>query len=817
MRYLILILCIGVFNTVRSQNCAGVGRTPSTAIPICGQTIFQQSQLPSCQGIRFVDALCGTTTYSSDNSIWYKFTCYQSGTLGFLITPNNLSDDYDWSVFDITNNQPSNVFTGDLYVSINLSGLRGITGSTPGGVGAVNCAGFSQYNSLINVYAGREYLLMITNYSNSGQGYNIEFTGGTADITNETLPVLDSVRMIGCNNSEVSLFFSKEILCSSISSTGSEFSISGTSIPVTSGTLSCTNNNYASKIVTIQMQSPLPQGTYSLSINNGSDGNTVMDICNNPTSPGQLATFSVGTAPTPQFSSIEYNHCKPLFVKLNYNKPISCNSIAADGSDFQISNGSTPVAISHVQVDSSTCNEGYTDWVIINFTTPVDQTGNYAVNIQVGSDGNGIADTCLNFQELNDQIDFNLIESPSTNFTHSVLWGCSEDTILLSHAGQPDILSYQWHINNTIYNGQNIQVFFPANTDIVSIKLIVQNNSCTDSSVISIPLGNAFTVGFNVIDTLCVGKAVTFENLSEGQNLQYEWRFGDNSFSTDFNPPLHIYSSATNYSVQLIASNFTGCRDTADKTIHAVNTASLSYTGLNAKICTNTQVNLQAITSGNFSNFLWETGDSAFLTLSPELTFDFKTEGNKTVKLSSEDRYCGIVSHAQTTNAILTPQVDLGKDINTCPEVSKLIGIAPIVGYSYLWNTGQTSPSISVENRSFEYKLTVENQGCIASDEISVRHLSNCTIIFPNIFTPNNDGRNDIFKALNADLVLNLSWKIFDRYGKVVFETENPSKGWDGRYKSQNAEMGTYIWLATFTKPGYSTKIFEKGSFVLIR
>lgn len=815
MRYLFILFLL-ISGECQSQTCTGPGRTPATAIPICGTLVFNQDQLPACTGNSFIDALCGTNTYTSDNSVWYKFTCYQSGTLGFVITPNFLADDYDWSIFDITGNTPNAVFTNDLYVGINLSGLSGATGCIPGGIGSVNCAGSSTYNSMPSLLAGRTYLLMVTNYSNSGRGYRISFADGTADITDEVAPKLDSVKMLGCNNSEVTLFLSKDILCSSITSTGTEFSITGTGIPVVSAATSCIDN-YSTNTIVLKLPSPLPAGNYAVSINNGSDGNTILDVCSNAIAQGETVSFTVAAPPNPVFSSIEYSRCKPASIKVLYSKPLACSSVSADGSDFIIT-GPTPITITGVQTDA-TCSNGYTNAVILNFSTPADITGNYTLGIQTGSDGNGIVDTCSNNQPANDQLIFDILESPSTAFSHTINWGCSEDTISVSHPGQPGIIGYEWIFNNDITaGGQDATAFFSADTDTARIKFIIQNANCKDSITRLIPLGNAFAASFTVqADTLCMNNGIVFTNTSTGRDLVYEWNFGDNTTTGIRDPQPHFYNVSNDFNVRLVASNFTGCRDTADRLIHISNTPALNFSGLSASNCTGTAIHLTATATGYFGDFTWNTGESSIITTGTSVNFNFANEGNHVVSLLALDRFCGTITASQTTNVIKTPDVDLGKDINICPAITKSIGIPDVNGYSYSWNTGETTANINVSGRSFAYRLTANNQGCSAFDDINVYYLSNCTIVFPSAFTPNNDGLNDVFIALNADLVKNLSWKIFDRYGRLMFYSNDILKGWDGRYKGQPAEMSTYVWVAEFIQPGSLQKITEKGSFTLIR
>src|SRR5450631_4271968 len=123
--------------------CTALGQTPATAFPICAKDTFSQSTVPICTNKNVTVPGCpaGTSSYQDKNPFWYKFTCYQSGTLGFLITPNNLGDDYDWQLYDITNVTDLNqVYTNtSLFVVANWSGSYGLTGASPKGTVSVEC------------------------------------------------------------------------------------------------------------------------------------------------------------------------------------------------------------------------------------------------------------------------------------------------------------------------------------------------------------------------------------------------------------------------------------------------------------------------------------------------------------------------------------------------------------------------------------------------------------------------------------------------------------------------------------------------------
>src|SRR5678816_779851 len=110
----LIVLCI---NSSSAQTpCDTLGQNPGTAFPVCGTDTFSISSVPIC-GDKRVPGPCTNVPLTDKNPFWYKFTCFSAGTLGFVITPNTLSDDYDWQLFDVTNRNPNDVYTCLLYTS----------------------------------------------------------------------------------------------------------------------------------------------------------------------------------------------------------------------------------------------------------------------------------------------------------------------------------------------------------------------------------------------------------------------------------------------------------------------------------------------------------------------------------------------------------------------------------------------------------------------------------------------------------------------------------------------------------------------------
>src|SRR5436309_7634918 len=104
--FLFLSLLLTALGALCQSTCTTPGQNPSTAFPVCGTSTFTQSSVPICGGKTVPSPTCNTYPLTDVNPFWYKFTCFQTGTLGFQITPHTTSEDYDWQLFDVTNHNP---------------------------------------------------------------------------------------------------------------------------------------------------------------------------------------------------------------------------------------------------------------------------------------------------------------------------------------------------------------------------------------------------------------------------------------------------------------------------------------------------------------------------------------------------------------------------------------------------------------------------------------------------------------------------------------------------------------------------------------
>lgn len=669
LKALILVI-VGMFSVHYgfSQACTTLGQTPSTAIPVCGIDTFSQTIVPDCGGTRIPVPCNDGAAYSDIRPFWYKFTCFTGGTLGMLITPNNLNDDYDWQLFDITGKNPNDVYTNaSLFVACNWSGNTGLTGTSAAGTRLINCAGtsFPTFSSMPTLIQGHEYLLLLSNFSPSQQGYKLSFGGGTASITDPKLPKLGSA-LAGCGGVKVGIKLNKKMKCNSIAANGSDFTLSPANATIISAAGIGCGNGFDTDSLEITMSGALVPGNYTLTMKNGADGNTLLDYCNRNIPVGDAVSFTVfPIQPTPM-DSLTAVACAPDVLRLVFRRPINCSSIAADGTDFTVS-GPSPVTVTGASGNCGTNNQ--TTSIQVRLSAPIQLGGTYQIRLQRGTDGNTLFDDCSQETPAGSTISFVVADTVSADFNYQVLLGCKTDTVVLSHDGRNGVNSWTWWSNNAIISNQQNHTIIYSVFGQKQIKLRVSNGTCSDSTTVAINLDNELKAAFDVTDVVCPEDFATFIDRSIGQVISWSWDFGNGFSSNQKNPSPQKYNAPTAtreifYTARLIVQNANNCFDTLSKQIKAVNT---------------------------------------------------------------------------------------------------------------------------------------------------------CRIAVPNAFTPNNDGRNDFLYPLNAYKADNLIFRVFNRFGQMVYETRDWTRKWDGTVNGKPQPSGTYVWVLQYIDRDTKQSVFKKGTTIIIR
>jgi gliding motility-associated-like protein len=261
------------------------------ALAICGGKFFTPY---SYQGIGLVSDLPNTPCEAGEgNSVWIKVTVATAGQLAFNIVPIDTADDYDFAVLDVTNIDCSNLPI-DSVVRCNFN--NNLPGSNPMGIVGLSSASTvddvpggaygTPFVAAIDAAAGQTFLIMVNNYghdndNNPSSGFTIDFSNSTATFKDDNLPLLQNIVKV-CSDSTVTIQLTKPVACSSIAADGSDFVITP-AVPVTgaAGVNCLSGSGYTSEIV-VSFNGHYPVGDYTVNIQQGTNGTTLLDLCGNP-------------------------------------------------------------------------------------------------------------------------------------------------------------------------------------------------------------------------------------------------------------------------------------------------------------------------------------------------------------------------------------------------------------------------------------------------------------------------------------------------------------------------------------------------------
>ncbi|MEO7522937.1 MAG: T9SS type B sorting domain-containing protein, partial [Ferruginibacter sp.] len=126
------------------------------------------------------------------------------------------------------------------------------------------------------------------------------------------------------------------------------------------------------------------------------------------------------------------------------------------------------------------------------------------------------------------------------------------------------------------------------------------------------------------------------------------------------------------------------------------------------------------------------------------------------------------------------------------------------------------NPFTTLTNDQTFTLMVIDEIGCFALDTVKLRVLKGPTFYVPSAFTPDNDGLNDIFKPTTIGIKSLEYFRVFNRFGEMVYETHKINEGWNGIYKGIKQPVANYVWSLKGTDRTGKVKMM-KGNVVLIR
>ncbi len=225
------------------------------------------------------------------NSRWYIWTVVQSGALRFEITPQVQTDDYDWSVFNLTDYNCDQIWSlpGTILASCNAAGGPGFQGPTGisslnGGSNSCNNGGATnKWNADLDVYEGETYVLVVSDWTQTPGGYTLDLSASTAVIFDDQRPNIEYIGgdlITSCGTDELFVKFNENVKCSSVQA--GDFLLDGPGGPYVIDSIfgsTCNLGGNNEREYTLFFSPPIYQGgDYTLEIKQFS---FISDACNN--------------------------------------------------------------------------------------------------------------------------------------------------------------------------------------------------------------------------------------------------------------------------------------------------------------------------------------------------------------------------------------------------------------------------------------------------------------------------------------------------------------------------------------------------------
>lgn len=372
-------------------------------------------------------------------------------------------------------------------------------------------------------------------------------------------------------------------------------------------------------------------------------------------------------------------------------------------------------------------------------------------------------------------------------------------------------LTYAWDYGNG--NGSttiNPTYVYPVQGTFIVSLIPRSNNNCYDTALGTSILFPKPNPDFVINDTAqCLFEQDFFfkdTSTIDSGTFTHLWRFSDGTSYDSVNIRRQFNNPGT-YSAELVLTSDELCMDSITKNVVVYPHPNPNFTGLKLFYCTDDDsLPLQPLVAGGIFTGKNMRNDTFVPRYTGADTVFYRVQVNGCY--SDTEKY---------TKVFPLPSLSLPLDTTLCKREFLILN-AQNPNATYLWSTGSTEPRIRVAQQGL-YKVTLFNICDTITDSVYVTFRDyDCNFFFPTAFTPNGDGQNDMFLPYMED-VIEFNMKIFTRWGELIFESNDKTKGWDGSYKGEPLQDGVYVWKI-FLKIDESGEVYNHstgGNVTLLR
>lgn len=345
---------------------------------------------------------------------------------------------------------------------------------------------------------------------------------------------------------------------------------------------------------------------------------------------------------------------------------------------------------------------------------------------------------------------------------------------------------------------------------------ITDANGCIATGQVTIPLNDNLSVSLAADTTICEGGKLQLPLVSNG--TAFSWSPSIQLSSPIIKNPVASPVTTTKYVVEATL----GICNKTDSVLINVNPAPVADAGLDQQICYGKSTQLHG--SGG-SAYSWNP--SVYLdnpsVQNPVVQAPLKTTAY-TLTVTDAKNCSSLIKSIVTVTVKPPAKLFAGNDTAILKNVHfQLMAFdvnqtgftdfqwLPVTGLN---NSKIQNPLTVLDNDITYYVRAATLEGCVGMDTIKLSVYAKPEIFVPTGFTPNNDGLNDVLKAIPVGIKEFRFFKVFNRWGQEIFRTTDAAIGWDGTYKNILQDPGTFTWYTVGID--YNGKIVSRSGYIIL-
>jgi gliding motility-associated-like protein len=318
----------------------------------------------------------------------------------------------------------------------------------------------------------------------------------------------------------------------------------------------------------------------------------------------------------------------------------------------------------------------------------------------------------------------------------------------------------------------------------------------------------------------CLGVQDVFNNTSQNAT-SYLWSFGDGSTGSAAFSPTHTYAQPGTYTVQLAISDTQfGCKDTMRKKMVIIPPPAATITLPNA--CAGSASQFTSVGTYTYYTYTWMPSTNLSCTVCPNPIATLTTSTTFTIDVTDT---LGCTMKVVKSVYIQEPPKSIIWD--TSIVIGQQVAVPGYVGagFSYTWSpttalscTACATPVSSTTVDILYTSMVADSMGCFtATNTFSIHVEPLSSVDVPTAFTPNGDGVNDVIYVDGWGIKKLNYFRVYNRWGQLLFESNDINIGWDGNYNGVPQNMETYVYQVSVETYIDAEPLTKSSTFKLIR